>query len=270
MSATATELLEVHTDDALAYARTIHGATSSRERQALAAVHSTMPSSISEVARVSGMSRRTAQRALEALADDSIALLERTPDGYTVRPFAIGGVDAWVHHYAHESASATVLEEGSTAALRKADGDADRFTPDVDGWPEDSFPAERWEPSEAEIVETARRAVDARRVPYNRGTFVPFYVLDYVSETSSLQAAKVALECGRRADRRGVATFGRGELARLLGMSGGQLTGALSRLRQDGMAVTTSPQRVELRPGRAQGVGTLVSIEVEKPGSELS
>ncbi|MEY8655210.1 MarR family transcriptional regulator [Brachybacterium paraconglomeratum] len=232
---------EVYTDDALAYARTIHHGVAPRERRALAAVLDNMPCTISEVPRAAGMSRRTAQRACEALEDRGAALLLRTGAGLIIAPDVIGAVEAWADEHGPRSHATNWWEDPVAARTHEVAGhpqDEDREL-----WPDGVFPIE---PPEAEDVGLALQAVEGRRVPVGRGVRIPFAVLDYVAATRSLQAAKVALECGRRASRTGVAEFGRGELSRNTGLSSQQVSDTLARLRRDGIATSATTTRVEL------------------------
>lgn len=235
---------QVYTDDALAYARTIHHGLAPRERRALAAVLDNMPCTVSEISRAAGISRRTAQRACEALEGREAALLQRTEAGLIIAPDAIGAVEAWADEYGPRS-NTTRWWENSEPALTE---DVSGYPQDEDGepWPDAVFPIE---PPEGEDISLAVRAVEDRRVPTGRGARIPFPVLDYVTATRSLQAAKVALECGRRASRTGVAEFGRGELARVTGLSSQQVSDTLARLRDDGIATSATTTHVELDLG---------------------
>lgn len=235
---------EVYTDDALAYARTIQRGLSPRERRALAAVLDNMPCTISEVSRAAGMSRRTAQRACEALENRAAALLLRTEAGLIIAPDVIGAVEAWADEYGPRSHAANWWEDPEEARTQDVAG----YPQDEDheAWPDDEFPSP---PRGGEDIELAVRAVENRRIPVGRGTRIPFAVLDYVTATRSLQAAKVALECGRRASRTGVAEFGRGELSRVTGLSSQQVSDTLARLRDDGIATSATTTRVVLDLG---------------------
>lgn len=241
LSATDALPAEVYTEDALAYARTIHHGITPRERRALGAVLDNMPCSVASVARAAGISRRTAQRACEALEGRAVALLQRTGDGYIINPAVIGGVEAWADEHGPRSHTANWWEGPEPARTHEVAGypqDEDREL-----WPDGLFPIE---PPEAEDVGLALQAVEGRRVPVGRGVRIPFAVLDYVTTTRSLQAAKVALECGRRASRTGVAEFARGELSRITGLSSQQVSDTLARLRRDGIATSATTTRVEL------------------------
>ncbi len=239
---------DVHTDDAKGYARTIQRGLTPRERRALAAVYEEMPCSVAAVARHAEVSRRTAQRACDALEGDQLQLVQRVNAGLIVHPDAIGAVDAWAHRHGGRSGITAWWEDPAPGVDRGG-----RFDPDTEDWPDDVFPEPAFEVMPEASLELALRAVDARRAPLRKGTFVPFAVLDYVAATGSLQAAKVALECGRRADRNGVATFGRGELAKAVGLTGQQVTNALAKMRQDGIAPSATAIRVGLDLKGGQG-----------------
>lgn len=228
---------QAYTDDALAYARTIHLGLAPRERRALAAVLDNMPCTVSEISRAAGISRRTAQRACEALEGREAALLQRTEAGLIIDAEAVGGVEAWADRYGPRSGIAEWWADSEPAH-----DPGGKYDPDPGDWPDDLFPG-RAPSADAGL---ALRAIESRRVPLGRGTFIPFAVLNYVPATTSLQAAKVALECGRRASRAGVAEFQRGELARVTGLSSQQVSDTLARLRRDGMATSATTSRVEL------------------------
>ncbi|MGP9745964.1 hypothetical protein [Brachybacterium sp. AOP29-B2-41] len=234
---------EVHTEDSLAYARTIQSGLTARERRALAAIYENMPCSVSAVGRIAGGSRRTAQRACDALESEAVALVQRIEAGLIIHPDAIGAVDAWAYRHGRQTDSMEWWKDSDPAP------DGKRLPQDGDSepWPDDVFPEPGFDPAPSgEGVELALRAVESRISPMGRGTFIPFAVLDYANSTTSLTAAQAALECGRRANRYGVAEFERGELARVTGMSPGSVTNALARMRGDGIAATATTTRVEL------------------------
>ncbi|RCS69483.1 hypothetical protein CIK73_06055 [Brachybacterium alimentarium] len=228
---------DVHTEDSERFARTIHHGLSQRERRALAVVLVNMPCSVSSVARIAGVSRRTAQRACDALLGRGVALLQRAEAGLIIDPEAVGGVEAWADIYGPRSGVAEWWED-----LEPAHDPGGRHDPDRGDWPDDVLPG-RAPSADADL---ALRAVESRRAPLGRGTFIPFAVLDYVAVTRSLQAAKVTLECGRRASRAGVAEFGRGELARITGLSSQQVSDTLARMRREGIAMSATATQVEL------------------------
>lgn len=231
---------DVHTEDAKAYARTIHRGTSPRERRVLAAVLESMPCSVSAAARHAEVSRRTARRACDALVSDGTGLLEESDAGLRIDPEAIAGVEAWADIYGPRSGVAEWWEDPRPVVMLSRDGYPQDVDPDP--WPDDIFP--EVEPDPGNLL--ALRAVESRRTRMGQGTFVPFAVLDYVTATRSLQAAKVALECGRRANRQGVAEFGRGELAKVTGMTSQQVTNGLSVMREDDIATEATTTRVLL------------------------
>lgn len=235
---------EEFSEDACGYARTIHrGLESPRERRALAAVYEEMPCSVAAVARAAGFSRRTAQRACDALESDQVALIQRIESGLVIHPDAVEAVDAWAHRHGNRSDIVAWWEDPEPAA-----DPGGRFDPDSDGWPDDVFPDPGFDdlPPGAENIELAVRAVENRRTPRRKGAMIPFPVLDYVTATRSIQAVKVAIECGRRADRHGVATFARGELAKVTGLSSQQVSDTLARMRREGIAVGATATRVGL------------------------
>lgn len=236
---------DVRTADALAYARTIHNGLTSRERRALAAVYEEMPCSVAAVARHAEVSRRTAQRACDALEGEQLQLVQRIGAGLIVHPDAIGAVDAWAHRHGSRANVTAWWKDPESARVINGLG----YPQDWDGepWPDDVFPEPAFDDLPySDGVEMAARAVEARRVPRGKGAFIPFTVLDYVSATTSVQGAKVAVECGRRATRAGVATFDPGELARVTGLSGQQVTNALARLRRDGLTTEATATMVAL------------------------
>lgn len=251
---------EVHTRDSLLYAQTIHHGLRPRERQALAAVLDNMPCSVSAVSRAAAFSRRTAQRACDALEAEQVGLVERTEDGLAIHPDAIGGVEAWADHYGHRSGAETWWADPSYADAA-----------DAEASPDDEFSDPSLETmAEVQDVELAVRTLEHRRVPTARGTFIPFAVLEYVSVTHSLQAARVAVECGRRVDRQGVAAFGRGELAMLTGLSSHQVSNTLARIRSEGIATSAISTRIELNLRWRQGGGHISAPSAQEVHSGVT
>lgn len=236
---------DAHTRDSELYALTIHHGMSPRERKVLAAVLDNMPCTVSAIARLAEFSRRTAQRACEALADGSMALLQRTEAGVIIDPEAIGGVEAWADRHGPRSGVTEWWEDPEPTPM--PDGGGYVLDRDAEPWPADVFPERAFDPLPGgEEIEMAVGAVESRRVPMGKGSRIPFAVLNYVTETNSLQAVKVAVECGRRANRQGVAEFQRGELAEVTGLSSQQVSNALNLMRREGIAASAASARVEL------------------------